>query len=251
MDAFSVSLALGVVCTTGLPPAILRGVPRLRGDWLALRPPSRLWPRAPPRPRPLRPRRPPRDAVLGTGSVVVIKMAESANLSREENPVHPPSTRMAAAAASRGGNARARVVRLPPSALHPPSAAAFTLRPPSAYFRCELFTLHLYPLHAAAVASTRAPHLPGTRTPAALGPPWLPWPPLRATHEARHLRRASAAASSELRELRTTIFMSKKRVHKHAVVRNRCRTRLMAALRDVVERDGAPVRDGTWDVSPH
>ena len=41
------------------------------------------------------------------------------------------------------------------------------------------------------------------------------------------------------------VLISKKRVHKHAVVRNRCRTRLMAALQAVAREVAFPVVPGT------
>ncbi|WFC96061.1 hypothetical protein MBRA1_002717 [Malassezia brasiliensis] len=136
----------------------------------------------------------------------------------------------------------AHVVRLPPSALQPPNAAAHVRRRPAAQFRSELFTLQLYPLHLAVPDDA-------TTMPRAFGPPWLPWPPKPETHHARHVRLADAARAAlagdpdRTRILRTTVFVSKKQVHKHAVVRNQCRTRLVATLRDVVRDPAVPVCD--------
>ncbi|WFD27402.1 hypothetical protein MNAN1_002398 [Malassezia nana] len=128
---------------------------------------------------------------------------------------------------------RVQVLRLSPAVLQPPNAAVAMHRPPSAMHRCELFRLHLYSMRSRTKGTEASlpPHL--------LGPPWLPFPPTRETHEARHLRRAVAASTAITAHdtvplLPTAVLISKKRVHKHAVVRNRCRTRLMAALRAVV-----------------
>lgn len=138
----------------------------------------------------------------------------------------------------------AHVVRLPPSALQPPHAAANVRRRPAAQFRSELFSLQLYPLDLTVPDGA-------TTMPRAFGPPWLPWPPKPETHHARHARLANAARAAlagdpdRTRILRTTVFVSKKQVHKHAVVRNRCRTRLIATLRDVVRDPDVPVCDRT------
>ncbi|WFD03224.1 hypothetical protein MOBT1_001913 [Malassezia obtusa] len=136
----------------------------------------------------------------------------------------------------------AEVVRLPASAFQPPNPAAHVHRRPAAQFRCDMFALQLYPLHLAV-------HDAQTSMPRALGPPWLPWPPRRETHSARHVRLANAARAAladdpaRVRMLRTTVFVSKKQVHKLAVVRNRCRTRLLAALRALVAAEEVPVHD--------
>ncbi|WFD20069.1 hypothetical protein MCAP1_002313 [Malassezia caprae] len=131
---------------------------------------------------------------------------------------------------------RARVLRLSPAVLQPPHAGVAMNRAPSAVHRCELFGLYLYPMR---------PLGHGAGTPPLLGPPWLPYPPLRETHEARHARRrAAAAARGVVPLLPAAVLISKKRVHKHAVVRNRCRTRLMAALQAVAHEEAIPVVPG-------
>lgn len=138
------------------------------------------------------------------------------------------------------------MVRLPPSALQPPNPAAYVHKKAAGRYMCDLFALQLYPLQGLAVG-------PHTRTmPKAIGPSWLPWPPTEATHGAHHVRLANAAFAAannpqapRERFLRTTVFVSKKRVHKLAVVRNRCRTRLTGALRALLAREDMPVRDRT------
>jgi len=135
--------------------------------------------------------------------------------------------------------ARARVLRLSPAVLQPPNAAVSMNRAPSAVHRCELFGLNLYAMR---------PQGHGARAVAAaplLGPPWLPSPPARETHEARHMRRHAAAARDAVPLVPAAVLISKKRVHKHAVVRNRCRTRLMAALQAVAREVAFPVVPGT------
>ncbi|WFD23714.1 hypothetical protein MEQU1_002408 [Malassezia equina] len=108
-----------------------------------------------------------------------------------------------------------------------------------AVHRCELFGLYLHPmrpLHPRTAALTPPP---------LLGPPWLPDPPTSETHEARHARRrAAVAARDTVPLLPAAVLISKKRVHKHAVVRNRCRTRLMAALQAVAREVALPVVRG-------
>ncbi|SHO78558.1 Uncharacterized protein MSYG_2905 [Malassezia sympodialis ATCC 42132] len=134
--------------------------------------------------------------------------------------------------------ALARVLRLSPAVLQPPNAAVSMNRAPSAVHRCELFGLNLYAMR---------PQGHGARAVAAaplLGPPWLPSPPARETHEARHMRRHAAAARDAVPLVPAAVLISKKRVHKHAVVRNRCRTRLMAALQAVAREVAFPVVPG-------
>ncbi|WFD00045.1 hypothetical protein MYAM1_002791 [Malassezia yamatoensis] len=136
----------------------------------------------------------------------------------------------------------AQVVRLPASAFQPPNPAAYVHRRAAAQFRSDLFLLRLYPLHIDLNEKL-------VRMPRVLGPPWLPWPPNPETHDGRHMllyKAAQAMLANEpdrLRILRTTVFVSKKNVHKLAVVRNRCRTRLIAALRDLVAQEAVIVAD--------
>lgn len=139
------------------------------------------------------------------------------------------------------------LVRLPASAFQLPHPAAQVHKRPTARFRHAFFTLSLYPLQLAVPPNA-------TSMPRAFGPPWLPWPPRPETHSARHIRLAEAAQAARagvpdrVRILRTTVFVSKKEVHKLAVVRNRCRTRLLAALRDLVRADpSVPVCDRTCE----
>lgn len=76
--------------------------------------------------------------------------------------------------------------------------------------------------------------------PPILGPSWLPFPPSPETHQGRHIRRYLELLQDRENgtpRLHAGILIGKKRVHKRAVVRNRCKTRLMAALRSVVQHD--------------
>lgn len=109
-----------------------------------------------------------------------------------------------------------------------------------AVHRCELFGLYLYPMRPLPFRTA------ASAPPPLLGPPWLPDPPTSKTHEARHARRrAAVAARDTVPLLPAAVLISKKRVHKHAVVRNRCRTRLMAALQAVAREVALPVVRGT------
>ncbi|WFD31801.1 hypothetical protein MSPP1_002840 [Malassezia sp. CBS 17886] len=156
----------------------------------------------------------------------------------------------AAAASAPAQDRPMKLLRLPASALHPPLPAVDMRARPTATYSSELFSLRVYPLRGLAQLDTVR------RTPSVFGPPWLPYPPTRATHEARHFRRRAAAqalaAESQGRSLprgagaqtprllRTTVFVSKKRVHKLAVVRSRCRTRLLGALRTLLRAGNTP-----------
>jgi len=148
----------------------------------------------------------------------------------------PGTLRPVLAGGAGRGRVRAHVLRLSPAVLQPPNAGVSMNRAPSAVHRCELFGLYLYPMR---------PLGHGAGTPPLLGPPWLPYPPARETHEARHARRrAAVAARARVPLLPVAVLISKKRVHKHAVVRNRCRTRLMAALQAVAREGAIPVVPG-------
>lgn len=149
-------------------------------------------------------------------------------------------------AARRAARHAVEVIRLPASALQPPNAAVNVRQRPAVRFANEMFSLQLYPLQGLDVP-------PGTTAmPKVLGPPWLPWPPHPDTHSAHHIRLAEGARAAvagdedRTRYLRTTVFVSKKRVHKLAVLRNQCRTRLLAALRELVTHEDVPVRDRTF-----
>ena len=154
--------------------------------------------------------------------------------------------------------ARIQIDRMPPSSISAWPPAADLRRSAPARFSCDLFQLRLFPL------LNLEPPAYVRRTPPSLGAPWLPFPPKRSTHKGSNVRRAAAAAMAAhipepvmtvgsnvrgadaaripLLMLRTTVYVSKRRVHKLAVVRNRCRTRLIAALRQVLAEGGVLVR---------
>ena len=138
-----------------------------------------------------------------------------------------------------------RLVPISPAALQPPSAVVKMNCPPALQYRTQLFSLSLYPLHA------RIDQPRQNRMPPVLGPPWLPFPPSPDTHNARHIRRYRELMydiEHKTPRLYASILISKKRVHKHAVVRNRCRTRLMAALQQLIRREkDMPVHSCTYD----
>lgn len=99
-------------------------------------------------------------------------------------------------------------------------------------------------------------------------PSWLPWPPSPATHTKRHLinaprptpvRKHTADADDEdvrweaapwqaprsrvpVRHI--LVLCSKKKIHKLAVVRNRVRTRLVAAFRQALKDHSVPIPAG-------
>lgn len=106
-------------------------------------------------------------------------------------------------------------------------------------------------------------------------PHWLPMPPHPSTHQRRHLRpplypapvpflptktrddadrwepvplaqESSSVTTDDTTRpiLRVFVLASKKRIHKHAVIRNRVRTRLIAALRTAIFR----LQDASTDV---
>lgn len=127
-----------------------------------------------------------------------------------------------------------RLVPISPAALQPPSAIVKMNCPPALQYRTQLFSLSLYLLHARIDQSRQ------NRMPPVLGPPWLPFPPSPETHNARHMKRYHELMfdiKHKTPRLYASVLISKKRVHKHAVVRNRCRTRLMAALRELIRQD--------------
>lgn len=154
--------------------------------------------------------------------------------------------------------ARIRIDRMPPSSISAWPPAADLRRSAPARFSCDLFQLRLFPL------LNLEPPAFVRRTPPSLGAPWLPFPPQCSTHNGSNVRRAAASATAArihepvmtvgsnvrgadaarvpLLMLRTTVYVSKRRVHKLAVVRNRCRTRLIAALRQVLAEGGVLVR---------
>ena len=131
-----------------------------------------------------------------------------------------------------------RLISLPPAALQPPSAVVMMHRSPTMHYRSNFFSLHIYPLHSR-IDQSRA-----SRMPPLLGPSWLPFPPSPDTHESRHMRRYQSAMQDRkngIPRLHTAVLIGKKRVHKHAVVRDRCRKRLMAALQALTTRKGVQV----------
>ncbi|KAL4401997.1 ribonuclease P [Malassezia pachydermatis] len=131
-----------------------------------------------------------------------------------------------------------RLVRLAPAAFQPPSSMVMMHRPPLAQYRCTYFNLNMYPLR-----SPPTPTSSTTRMPPMLGPTWLPYPPTSSTHEPRHLRRYAAymnPSTVHTPQCHVAVMIGKKRVHKHAVVRNRCRTRLLAALQALLQEDRLP-----------
>lgn len=124
-------------------------------------------------------------------------------------------------------------------------------------FACPEFILILKPYPRHLVGAN------GEVDEARLLPPWLPFPPHPATHQGRHLRAtphppppSSFPTVEEQGEsdrweplpptitqspkdrpiMRVLTMSSKKRIHKLAVIRNRARTRLVAALRQALWR---------------
>lgn len=145
------------------------------------------------------------------------------------------------AAASRAASAlarRVRLIRLAPDSIKPPCTVAVMDRPPPVLASSPLFSLHMRPLRAPPEAAR-----PGL--PPLVGPAWLPRPPQRATHAPRHLDRWRGAADGET-PFYVIVLAGKKRVHKLAVIRNRCRARLVAALRAVVQHERLPILPRTW-----
>lgn len=160
---------------------------------------------------------------------------------------------MSAAAALSRPLARVRVDRLPATSLAAVPSAVVKSAGVAAAFQGSHFHMRLLPL------ANLEPPPDTTRMPPALGPPWLPYPPDSSTHSPRHMRRLEASrlamrlprimwaagkdapADLPLLLLRTTVFVSKKRVHKLAVARNRCRSRLLEVLRKLVADGGVPV----------
>ncbi|PKI83368.1 hypothetical protein MVES_002569 [Malassezia vespertilionis] len=129
------------------------------------------------------------------------------------------------------------LTRIPPRALQPPHAAANMNRAPTARYQGPLFSLRLYPLEGIDVGARQQ------TMPKVYGPPWLPWPPDPATSPLRQKRRMRMyIPASNTYHLRTTVFVSKKRVHKLAVVRNRCRTQLTSSLKRLVQQEHTPLR---------
>ena len=148
------------------------------------------------------------------------------NLGRAPPIGRPPS--------SISNQLRVRLIPLAPAALQPPSAIVMMHRAPTVQFRTPFFSLQLYPLHS------RIEQSRGGRMPPILGPPWLPFPPSPETHQGRHIRRYLELLEDRENgrpRLHAGILIGRKRVHKRAVVRNRCKTRLMAALRNTVQQD--------------
>lgn len=144
--------------------------------------------------------------------------------------------------------AKVRYERLPPSAYAPPMSVAHLNQKPVSRFSCSLFNLKIYPLIEYPSRERMQP---------LVGPPWLPLPISLATHSRRHLLRAEALRMAKEHTrvvqalphdhdaatllLRGTVFISKKNVNRSAVVRSRCRTRLIHALRLVLAAGNVPV----------
>jgi len=124
-------------------------------------------------------------------------------------------------------------------------------------FACPEFILILKPYPRHLVGAD------GEVDEARLLPPWLPFPPHPSTHQGRHLRAtpnpSAPSPSSPVEQgegerweplpptpttespeerpvMRVLTMSSKKRIHKLAVIRNRARTRLVAALRQALWR---------------
>ena len=141
-----------------------------------------------------------------------------------------------------------RYERMPPAAYAPPMSVAHISGRPAAKFSSSLFSVKVYPL---------IEYSSGSRVQPLIGPPWLPMPLSRETHDERHIMRAEALTrakehtavvnalphgrSAPTLLMRGTVFISKKNVNRSAVVRARCRTRLVHALQLLLAQGGVPV----------